>query len=476
MSSVVHFKLQSSLGSEVVRFHGVDICVRDLKEEIARIKNFEKYKIDYSLIIKNDNTKEVYADDNMIPKNSSVVVSRIPLVCHKNGLKCAPVPQPVKVKETKIDMSFLGQSTALSEMNISEDDKLSQVMHQATEEFHGVDFNRAKKLVRRPVPQNYICHGCGLTGHYIEECPRMKLKKNDETIRKLKVTAGIPKTFLTYVNDINTPGVLLSSCGKLVVPKIETESKGTKDRSDTDTNSGRDNQEELPKDFICHICNDIKTDAVITPCCKNSACYFCVIENILKYWPQKCPSCKKVGITVAEVTPDEEMRTAILKFRTHPDYLRKYLEPPSFTPQKADINSGYETCPQVNLPLNESGFKIQLLKPIEESSGHTVLKKMDRNRPHVKRQVLNENVHGSTDTRMKRGVKRKLEDSNNFAKRFKEYFNFTTHVNNRYENKYLLQQTPVQLSTCNRFESHYWSCIVGSSKKIIRFPIGQRIL
>uniref|UniRef100_A0A4W3IGI7 Retinoblastoma binding protein 6 n=1 Tax=Callorhinchus milii TaxID=7868 RepID=A0A4W3IGI7_CALMI len=76
--SCVHYKFSSKLNYDTVTFDGLHISLSDLKKTImAR----EKLKAaDCDLQITNAQTKEEYTDDNaLIPKNSSVIIKRIPI-------------------------------------------------------------------------------------------------------------------------------------------------------------------------------------------------------------------------------------------------------------------------------------------------------------------------------------------------------------------------------------------------------------
>lgn len=74
----VHYKFKSSLDYDTVTFDGLHISVGDLKKAILQQKKIGK-GFDFDLQITNAQTKEVYADDEaLIPKNASVIVSRVP--------------------------------------------------------------------------------------------------------------------------------------------------------------------------------------------------------------------------------------------------------------------------------------------------------------------------------------------------------------------------------------------------------------
>ncbi|XP_029814156.1 E3 ubiquitin-protein ligase RBBP6-like isoform X2 [Manacus vitellinus] len=76
--SCVHYKFSSKLNYDTVTFDGLHISLSDLKRQIM---GREKLKAaDCDLQITNAQTKEEYTDDSaLIPKNSSVIVRRIPI-------------------------------------------------------------------------------------------------------------------------------------------------------------------------------------------------------------------------------------------------------------------------------------------------------------------------------------------------------------------------------------------------------------
>lgn len=80
--SCVHYKFSSKLNYDTVTFDGLHITLSDLKRQIM---GREKLKAaDCDLQITNAQTKEEYTDDEaLIPKNSSVIIRRIPI----GGLK-----------------------------------------------------------------------------------------------------------------------------------------------------------------------------------------------------------------------------------------------------------------------------------------------------------------------------------------------------------------------------------------------------
>ena len=76
----VYYKFRSTKDFDTVKFDGLHISVGELKKNIVQQKRISK-DADYELQIINAQTKEVYDNDEiLVPKNTSVLVSRIPIV------------------------------------------------------------------------------------------------------------------------------------------------------------------------------------------------------------------------------------------------------------------------------------------------------------------------------------------------------------------------------------------------------------
>jgi len=75
----IHYKFTSNLDYDTLTFDGLHISVGDLKKSIIHQKKLGK-SADFDLKITNAQTKEVYTeDDTLIPRNTSVMVARVPL-------------------------------------------------------------------------------------------------------------------------------------------------------------------------------------------------------------------------------------------------------------------------------------------------------------------------------------------------------------------------------------------------------------
>ncbi|XP_075346369.1 E3 ubiquitin-protein ligase RBBP6-like [Mycteria americana] len=104
--SCVHYKFSSKMSYDTVTFNGLHISLCDLKRQIM-IR--EKLKVaNCDLQITNAQTKEEYTDDNaLIPRNSSVIVRRIPVGGVKSTSKTYVISgsEPARATSKAIDDS-----------------------------------------------------------------------------------------------------------------------------------------------------------------------------------------------------------------------------------------------------------------------------------------------------------------------------------------------------------------------------------
>lgn len=80
--SVVNFRMKHGKEMEQIRFSGNGIKLLDLKKDIAERKlNLNQTRqSDYDLKIMDANTNQEFAnDDDVVPKNSSIIAQRVPV-------------------------------------------------------------------------------------------------------------------------------------------------------------------------------------------------------------------------------------------------------------------------------------------------------------------------------------------------------------------------------------------------------------
>lgn len=189
----------------------------------------EKLKTGNSdLQIINAETEEEYTDDNaLIPKNSSVIVRRIPVVGVKSKSKTygishtKPVMGTTKaVNDSSAPMSLaqLIETANLAEANASEEDKIKAMMIQSGHLYNPINYMK-KTPVGLP-PPSYTCFRCGKPGHYIKNCPT-NADKNFESRPRIRKSTGIPRSFMMEVKDPNMKGAMLTNTGKYAIPTID---------------------------------------------------------------------------------------------------------------------------------------------------------------------------------------------------------------------------------------------------------------
>ena len=207
----VRFKFKNDLDYQPIPCDGYHISVRDLKKSIIRRKKFGKVT-DFDLVVTNSQTSHVYNDDDeLISKNTTLVVQRAPLT---DGKRKVWEEELAQVAPDLIPSSASGSSFAgIPSLNItasagdSEEDKISKMMSNSSEMYSEKHWTKYKGQRALPEgskpPPHWKCSKC-LGNHWVSDCP---FANND-----MKRTTGIPRSFLTHA-DSNTPGAKINPQG-----------------------------------------------------------------------------------------------------------------------------------------------------------------------------------------------------------------------------------------------------------------------
>jgi protein MPE1 len=181
-------------------------------------------------------------------------------------------------------------------------------------------YNRPKKPIsvpERPLPSGYVCHRCGIPGHWIQACPTL----NDPTFqdkRNLKAPTGIPKSFLKKTDkpslDNESSGVMVNANGEYVVLQPDIKSWETYQAKQMAGSSGSGHK----KEWECEICRRWAKRATRTPCCKKLYCFRCV-EHALVVADFMCPGCEDKEVLLDALVPDEEVRSQVVGWLTCAD-------------------------------------------------------------------------------------------------------------------------------------------------------------
>ncbi|ODM96847.1 E3 ubiquitin-protein ligase RBBP6, partial [Orchesella cincta] len=133
---------KAALDFSTVTFDGIHISVSELKKSIIDQKRLGK-NADFDLQIINAQTKEVYNDENaLIPKNTSVIVARVPITDKKKSApplssKDGPGGRGMHQKGMFHQQSGaeVAKGSDLSTMDMTEEEKIKAMMTQSTQDY-----------------------------------------------------------------------------------------------------------------------------------------------------------------------------------------------------------------------------------------------------------------------------------------------------------------------------------------------------
>ncbi|XP_016953305.1 E3 ubiquitin-protein ligase RBBP6 [Drosophila biarmipes] len=284
----VHYKFKSTLNFDTITFDGLHISVGDLKREIVQQKRLGKV-IDFDLQITNAQSKEEYKDDGvLIPKNTTLIISRIP-IAHptKKGWEPPAAENAFSTAPSKQDNFNMD----LSKMQGTEEDKIQAMMMQSTVDYDPKTYHRIKGQSQvGEVPASYRCNKCKKSGHWIKNCPFVTGKDQQE----VKRNTGIPRSFR------DKPDAAENESSDFVLPAVQNQ--------------------EIPEDLICGICRDIFVDAVMIPCCGSSFCDDCVRTSLLESEDSECPDCKEKNCSPGSLIPNRFLRNSVNAFKNETGY------------------------------------------------------------------------------------------------------------------------------------------------------------
>lgn len=277
----VHYKFKNTINYDAVKFDGVYISANDLKSMIVQQK-----KLGHSeLQVVNEDTGQVYADDQQIPKNTNVIVSRLPAATStKKSRLAANQPYPTRfsgnanggVNQTPNSHlrhhhnnrhhssnythhsssnggtsngggpsgSNTSSSTSrdnlngtsnpnreamelVSTKNMSEEEKIKYIQSQSTKDFDTTRYPRGGRGGGMGAGGGYrpYHHRAPGPGYVCRKCNIPGHLVHDcksSNLHKVKRSSGIPRAFLKKV-DSKEKGALMTPTGEYAVPYIDLE-------------------------------------------------------------------------------------------------------------------------------------------------------------------------------------------------------------------------------------------------------------
>jgi E3 ubiquitin-protein ligase RBBP6 len=250
----IHYKFKNTINYDAVKFDGVYISAADLKSIIVQQK-----KLGHSeLQVMNEETGTVYADHENIPKNTNIIVSRIPFAnSNKRARLAANNHHHSQDKHGSgsgsgnVNGAGLGAGSGsgsgggagggignigsgggreamelVSTKDMSEEEKIKYIQSQSTKDFDPTRYARGggrgghrggrgghhRHFVPGP---GYTCRKCGIPGHSIYDCKMSHMMK-------VKRSTGIPRDFLEKA-DSKEKGAVLTPSGEYAVHYLDRE-------------------------------------------------------------------------------------------------------------------------------------------------------------------------------------------------------------------------------------------------------------
>nr|XP_026689737.1 E3 ubiquitin-protein ligase RBBP6 [Ciona intestinalis] len=378
--SAIHYKFSCSTEYKNVTFDGISLSLVDLKKSIMEKQKLKSTEVD--LQITNAQTLQVYKDDlALIPKNTAVLVRRIPLgpvrdskvYVVKRSEKgtsssysvASKSAQDTSSTQPKLSFEELAKTSNLAEANASEEDKIKAAIAQSTNEYDPANFVRPprhgtyNKYTSNNVGQTSImrCFRCNQMGHYSTQCSLPKVDP-DRQPKVYRHATGIPRSHMVEVTQ-KSKGAMLTTDGKYVVPYMDKKGYevGKKEKppfipqSETKSIEDEEEDEPIPDELICLLCKDLLVDAVVIPCCGNSYCDECIRNALLDSDDHQCPTCHKQNISPDSLIANKFLRQAVNKFKNDTGIAKKRSNAPVW-PRPAASES---TKPkQTNIPMKVS--------------------------------------------------------------------------------------------------------------------------
>ncbi|VDO66113.1 unnamed protein product [Haemonchus placei] len=187
--SSIHYKFRATLEYKTLQFDGLHITGADLKKEICLKEGIKAEAFD--LLLQNAHTKRSYTAEELIPRNSSIIVQRVPREDAEKGVNTGAVVRP-SAAETGLAAPahmnpvrvfffyFCYALEAFSSMflfkeefeKLSEEDQIAHIKDVSTAKYHSSNFQKkTTNIMSGPPPPTYTCNRCYQPGHWYKNCP-----------------------------------------------------------------------------------------------------------------------------------------------------------------------------------------------------------------------------------------------------------------------------------------------------------------
>lgn len=219
----------------------------------------------------------------LIPKNTSLIVVRVPGISTKN-LRNKKFQQNKENPSNFPNLSWKNLNLDLTKMAGSEEKKIYAMMMQSTVEYNASQQNFNSQNFSNPPPVSYVCRRCKIPGHWIQKC----------SLAPPKTNRFDPKSRMT--------GIPMS----MRLQKSEN--------AQIHKNNENFNKENF-KSLSCEICKEIFRNPTRTPCCKKTFCFDCIESSILNSDEHECRACGEKYLMLSQLEMNEEVKLEILKIK-----------------------------------------------------------------------------------------------------------------------------------------------------------------
>ncbi|KAI6173244.1 hypothetical protein M3Y98_01061100 [Aphelenchoides besseyi] len=210
----IHYKFRALVAYKTLNFDELNVSVEDLKWKIFETENLNPENTD--LKVQNSHTKREYSTGDIIPRNSSLIIIRMP---RQDGPKISKVQDTStsgivsKNAAAAPDFSFI-QTEDFAKM--SEEERIKHVKQVSFQKYDPSTYSRkpTSSAYNQPPPPSYICNRCGRNGHWHKNCPMANIKR----------TTGIPMEELVETTA-DDPYAMLHPSGKYMVQKMHLKAR-----------------------------------------------------------------------------------------------------------------------------------------------------------------------------------------------------------------------------------------------------------
>ncbi|XP_010494972.1 PREDICTED: uncharacterized protein LOC104772027 isoform X1 [Camelina sativa] len=350
----IYYKFKSARDYDTVAMDGPFISVGILKDKIFETKHLGTGK-DLDIVVSNAQTNEEYLDEAMlIPKNTSVLIRRVPgrpriTVITTQEPRVENKVENVQAETTNIpvadssaakypedewdefgtDLYSIPDAQDAQHINpcpdlapadekVDEESKIQALIdtpaldwqRQGPDTFGaGRGYGRGMTgrmngrgfgMERKTPPPGYVCHRCNVPGHFIQHCPTNGDPNYD--VKRVKPPTGIPKSMLMATPDGSYS--LPSGAVAVLKPNEDAFEKEMEGLPSTTRSVG-----EFPPELKCPLCKEVMRDAALTSkCCFQSFCDKCIRDHIIS--KSRCV-CGATDVLADDLLPNKTLRDTI---------------------------------------------------------------------------------------------------------------------------------------------------------------------